>query len=347
MQAAITQSTSDASIAYLTHYLTASFMARKQKTVTPPAFPPFREYALQLANGRQLGVAEFGSPEGTPVLWFHGTPGARRQVPFAAREYALANGLRIIGIERPGIGLSTPHLYPNVAAWGTDMEEFADRLALDHFGLIGLSGGGPYVLATAHQMPQRVTAGAVFGGVAPTHGAEAPAGGLTALAVPAEKALSFLKKPLGSMLSRTVLALHPFADPIFDALVKYVPGHETQMLGRPELRAMFLDDLLLGSKTGMRATLNDVILFARPWGFALEDIRTPIHFWQGTIDPLVPVSHTQAMAGQIPGAAYSLCEDEGHLAGLDRTVEALEFIRSKYDDKPAAKTRKKPAAPSP
>ena len=302
-------------------------MFRKNKTTPPTPFPPFREYALQLTNDRQLGVAEFGVPQGQPILWFHGTPGARRQIPFAAREYALANGLRIIGIERPGIGLSTPHLYPNVAAWGADMEEFADRLVLDRFGLIGLSGGGPYVLATAHQMPDRVTAGAIFGGVAPTHGDKAPTGGLTAMGVPAEKTLSFLKKPLGTALSRTILALHPFADPIFDALVKYVPGHETEMLGRPELRAMFLDDLLQGSKTGMHATLNDVILFARPWGFELEDIRTPIHFWQGTIDPLVPISHAQAMAAQIPGAAYSLCEDEGHLAGLDHTIDALEFIQ--------------------
>jgi pimeloyl-ACP methyl ester carboxylesterase len=294
-----------------------------------PSIPPqpLREYALQLSDNRQLGVAEFGAPDGKPVLWFHGTPGARRQVPFAARQYALTNGLRIIGIERPGIGLSTQHLYPNIAAWASDMEEFADRLALDHFGLIGLSGGGPYVLATAHHLPDRVSAGAIFGGVAPTHGEEAPEGGLTALGVPAEKALNFLKKPLGSLLSGTVLALHPFANAIFDAIVKYVPGHETEMLAQPELRDMFLDDLLRGSKTGMRATLNDIILFARPWGFELSTIKTPIHFWQGTIDPLVPVSHAQTMAGIIPGAGYTLCENEGHLAGLDRTIDALEFIR--------------------
>lgn len=287
---------------------------------------PLREYALQLSNNRQLGVAEFGTPDGKPVLWFHGTPGARRQVPFAARQYALTNGLRIIGIERPGIGLSTQHLYPNIAAWGADMEEFTDRQSLDNFGLIGLSGGGPYVLATAHHLPDRVSAGAIFGGVAPTHGRDAPEGGLTALGVPAEKTLSFLKKPLGLVLSGTVLAMHPFANTIFDAIVKYIPGNETEMLAQPELRAMFLDDLLQGSKSGMRATLNDIILFARPWGFALETIRTPIHFWQGTIDPLVPVNHAKLMANLIPGAGYTLCDNQGHLAGLDRTIDALEFI---------------------
>lgn len=300
-------------------------------TIPSSDLAPFREYALQLSDGRQLGIAEFGQPDGMPVLWFHGTPGARRQVPFIAREYALQNGLRVIGIERPGIGLSTPHLYPNVAAWGTDMEEFADRLSLERFGLVGLSGGGPYVLATAHQLPERVVAGAIFGGVAPTNGSEAPEGGLTSLAVPAEKVLSFFHKPVGAGFSQLIKALHPFADPIFDALVKYVPGHETEMLGRPELRAMFIDDLLAGSKTGMRATVHDIILFARPWGFELENIQRPIHFWQGTADPLVPVHHTQAMAGAIPGAGFTLLPDQGHLAGLDQTAEALAYIQQQAE----------------
>ena len=297
-----------------------------------PSLAPVREYALQLSSGRQVGIAEFGCHDGQPVLWFHGTPGARRQVPFVAREHALQHGLRILGIERPGIGLSTPHLYSNVAAWGQDMEELADRLALDRLGLIGLSGGGPYVLATAHTMPRRVVAGAIFGGVAPTHGEEAPSGGLTSMAVPAERVLSWLHKPLGKGFSRLIKSLHPFADPIFDALVKYVPGHETEMLGRSALRAMFIDDLLTGSKESMQATVNDIILFARPWGFTLEGIQVPIHFWQGTADPLVPLQHAQQMAAAIPGAGLTLRENEGHLSGLDSTVEALTFIQSRLEN---------------
>lgn len=313
-------------------------------TLPSPDLAPLREYALQLADGRQLGVAEFGQPDGWPVLWFHGTPGARKQVPFVAREYAMQHGLRVIGIERPGIGLSTPHLYANVAAWGTDMEELADRLALDHFGLIGLSGGGPYVLATAHHLPERVAAGAVFGGVAPTHGEVAPEGGLTNLAVPAERVLSFLHKPVGKGFSRFIKALHPFADPIFDALVKYVPGHETEMLGRPALRAMFIDDLLTGSKESMQATVHDIILFARPWGFSLNDIQVPIHFWQGTADPLVPLHHAQAMADAIPDAGLTVRPEEGHLSGLDSTVDALAFILSKASAKTAVPQAKRRVA---
>ena len=88
---------------------------------------PRKEHGIRLADGRRLGVAEFGDREGTPILWFHGTPGARRQIPVPARVAAAERGLRLLGIERPGIGWSTPHLYDSVLGWARDIEELADR----------------------------------------------------------------------------------------------------------------------------------------------------------------------------------------------------------------------------
>ena len=68
--------------------------------------PPRWEGTISLADGRRLGVVEFGPVDGKPVFWFHGTPGAKRQVPPAAREAAHELGVRIIGVERPGTGSS-------------------------------------------------------------------------------------------------------------------------------------------------------------------------------------------------------------------------------------------------
>lgn len=288
--------------------------------------PPLREFSLILDSGRNLGIGEFGHHDGTPVLWFHGTPGARRQVPLVAREYAKANNLRILCVERPGIGLSTPHLYEDIASSADDIREVADKLGLQHFGLVGLSGGGPYVLAVANDMPERVIAAAVFGGVAPSVGPDAPEGGHVARAVPVQRYLSWIRKPLGKVLSGGILSLHPFAKQVYDTMLRFAPEQEANMLGREDLRAMFLDDLLRGSKTGVQSIVNDIILFARPWGFSLGGIQVPVHFWQGTEDLIVPPEHAEALANSIPGAGFTMCEGAGHLAGLDRTVEALDFI---------------------
>jgi pimeloyl-ACP methyl ester carboxylesterase len=120
------------------------------------------EGRIVLPDDRRLGFAEFGVPTGKPVFWFHGTPGARRQIPPEARLGAQRLGVRLIGLDRPGVGDSTPHLYPSFHAWAHDIEVAADRLGLDRFGLIGLSGGGPSLLACAHALPERVVAGAYW-----------------------------------------------------------------------------------------------------------------------------------------------------------------------------------------
>ncbi|HZJ25818.1 MAG TPA: hypothetical protein VFF40_02200 [Acidimicrobiia bacterium] len=47
--------------------------------------PPRVEGTITLPDGRHLGFAEYGPSTGRPVLWFHGTPGGRRQIPIGAR----------------------------------------------------------------------------------------------------------------------------------------------------------------------------------------------------------------------------------------------------------------------
>jgi pimeloyl-ACP methyl ester carboxylesterase len=288
--------------------------------------PPLREYALHITPDRQLGIAEFGDHEGFPVIWFAGTPGGRRQVPFNTPQYAADHHLRIICIERPGIGLSTMHLYDNILAFSDDIARVTDQLGISQCGIVALSGGGPYALACAHELDEQIVAASIFGGVAPTVGDEAPGGGPTEMAIPVNKALTYLKKPLGGAITGAVKMLHPFADPIIDGLVKYVPGHETDMIGRPDIREMFVDDMINSSKDGLHSLILDTILFTRHWGFSLGNIAVPVHFWQGDEDPLVPLHHGEAMAEIVPGAGLTICENAGHLEGLNKTVEAINFI---------------------
>ena len=128
---------------------------------------PALEGSVAVRAGRRLSFAEYGSPRGPAIVWLHGTPGARRQIPVDAREYAAQAGLRIIGIDRPGIGSSTPHLYRDVLDWTADLELLLDALAIDTARVIGLSGGGPYALAAGAALAHRVHGVGVLGGVAP------------------------------------------------------------------------------------------------------------------------------------------------------------------------------------
>src|SRR5687768_18610882 len=92
---------------------------------------PRLEGSVAVRDGRRLSFAEFGRPRGAAIVWMHGTPGARRQIPVEARAFAEEHDLRMIGIDRPGIGSSTPHLYPNVAGWTKDLVELCDVLDIE------------------------------------------------------------------------------------------------------------------------------------------------------------------------------------------------------------------------
>jgi pimeloyl-ACP methyl ester carboxylesterase len=118
---------------------------------------------IAVGDDRQIGFAEFGDPQGRAVFWLHGTPGARRQIPMEARVYAEQRQIRLIGVDRPGIGSSTPYQYDTVFAFADDLRTIADTLGIDRMEVIGLSGGGPYTLACAAAMPDRVVAAGVIG----------------------------------------------------------------------------------------------------------------------------------------------------------------------------------------
>ena len=277
---------------------------------------PTLEGSVAVRGGRRLSFAEYGSPLGPALVWLHGTPGGRRQIPLEARAHAVAEGFRIIGVDRPGIGTSTPHLYPNVADWTADLALLLDALGIDRARVIGLSGGGPYALAAGAALPQRVPAVGVLGGVAPTRGVDAAAGGPIQIAVPLAPLLEFGRVPLGTALSSVIRVIRPLGGAALDLYAAVQPAGDKNLLSRPEFKAMFLDDLLNGSRYQVSAPLADLVLFTREWGFALSDVTVPVRWWHGDSDHIVPFAHGAHVVDLLPDATLSVIDGESHLGGL-------------------------------
>jgi pimeloyl-ACP methyl ester carboxylesterase len=293
--------------------------------------PPRFEGSLLLASGRQLGFAEYGPASGRPLIWFHGTPGARRQVPPGAREIALERNVRIIAVERPGIGASTPHLYESVRGWAADIEEFCDALELERVAVAGLSGGGPYALACAHDMPERVVTAAVLGGVAPAVGPDKAKGGPSEFSRRLEPLSRIARRPMGAFLRKLIRVVEPLADPAIDLFARFMPPGDQLVFADEAIREMFADDLIRGSRTNMQALFLDAVLFGRSWGFALGDIRVPVHLWYGDADNIVPIEHGHHMARRIPNAVLRVRPDEGHLGGLGASDEILDAVIREWE----------------
>ena len=287
---------------------------------------PALEGTVAVRGERRLSFAEYGARTGPAFVWMHGTPGARRQIPLEARAYAVEHGLRIIGIDRPGIGSSSPHLYPDILDWTRDLELLLDTLSVDTVRMIGLSGGGPYALAAGAALPERVHGVGVLGGVAPTRGPDAIDGGIIQLAVHLAPLISAARVPLGVALTQAIRLVKPLAGPGLDLYAAVQPPGDKNLLSRPEFKAMFLDDLLNGSRFQTSAPLNDLVLFTRDWGFAAADVVVPVRWWHGDSDHIVPFAHGQHMVDRLPDATMSIIEGESHLGGLGIAERVLRTL---------------------
>lgn len=287
---------------------------------------PCVEGTVPLPGRRRIGFAEYGTPGGEPILWFHGTPGARRQIAPEARRLAAERGLRLIGVERPGVGDSTPHAYDAIVDFAADIERLCDSLSIDRFGVAALSGGGPYALACGHRLAERVTGLAILGGVAPVVGADGTRGGANELIRVTGPVIERGWRPLGNVLKLTIRGLERWSDAAMDAFSRTMPPGDQAVFDDPATRRMFQEDLILGARGNMHALLLDARLFARHWGFGLADVRVPILLRYGDADIIVPLAHGEHLAGRLPEAELRVYPGEGHVGALGASEEILDFL---------------------
>lgn len=290
---------------------------------------PRAEGRFNLPTGRRLGYAEYGDPAGAVVLWFHGTPGGRRQIPMLGRRTAQNLGLRLVAVERPGTQLSDSHHYESVAEWGADMVHVADALGAQRLGVVGLSGGGPYALACGAEpaLVDRVAGIGVLGGVAPAVGPDASASGAIDLARRFAPLLSRLRWPMSALASGMLLPILPFAHYAYLAFAATAHEGDRRVFADPEMEPMFLDDIVFVARGRFRAAVDDIRLFGRDWGFRLADVKAPVRWWHGDADPIVPLVGAQAAVSRLPDAELMLRPKESHLGGFAVADKVLGHLR--------------------
>jgi len=291
---------------------------------------PRAEGRFHLAGGRRLGYAEYGDPAGPVVLWFHGTPGGRRQFPLLGRRTADKLGLRVVVVERPGSGLSDPHRYNAVADWAADAAQVADTLDAERLGVIGLSGGGPYALSCAGTpaLAGRVAAVAILGSVTPTIGPDATATGLVDLTRRFAPILSGLRQPLAAVVAAGLLPVVPLGHWAYQGFASVMPEADRQVFADSEIEAMFIDDIALTARGRFQALVDDLRLFGRNWGFRLADVKAPVRWWQGDADPIVSVEEVKSAVSYLSDVELILRPGKSHLGGFADVDEILGFISS-------------------
>lgn len=269
------------------------------------------------ADGRTLAVAEWGVPDGTPVLYAHGTPMSRlARYPYPELFGEL--GIRLITYDRPGFGRSTPHPGRRVVDAAADMAAIAGALELDRFPVFGVSGGGPHALAFAARHPARVTRVATLASTAPRD-----ADGLdwTDGMMPSNR-----ESAAAAARGRAELATH-LATAANESLATLLPAAEQAVLARPEVRRMLDEAYAEALRPGIDGWVDDELaLYALPWGFDPATVAVPALLWHGDLDTVVPVGHALWLAGRIPTATLTRAPAAAHAGHFDATPDVLRWL---------------------
>lgn len=267
-------------------------------------------------DGRVLDVVRSGTDAGATatLVLHHGTPSDA--TTFADwDEAATARNVQLIAISRPGYAHSTRQPARNVADVAADVAVVLDELGVDSFVVAGHSGGGPHALACAALLPDRCRRAASLAGVAPygAAGLDWTAGmgpenvEEFGVALAGEEKLGEWMTVNGEPLLRVT------GEDLVAALGGLVPQVDKDVLTGGYAQRM-ADSTRRALANGYEGWVDDDLAFTKDWGFDVAAITVPVTVWQGDLDLMVPRTHGEWLAAQLPNAEYRAPKGQGHLS---------------------------------
>jgi len=286
---------------------------------------------FSLPDGRQLGFSVVG--EGTPVLYFHGTASSRLET-LLLKEFAYTNKFQIIGVDRPGYGLSTFAPRRRLRDFTADINCLMAHLELEKFALLAWSGGGPFGLTYVALFPERVTKAVIVGSpalpfdVVTAHNSslarfamKIPALGMWALKrfrAEVLKANQDINAFLKSKSGRKMLEAWPKED------AKFFAGPSWLILMYASMAEAFRQE-----NDGVKAVFQEHQLFIKPWAEPISLIPSgKVCVWHGTEDTTCRVDNAYRIVKAVPNACLEVFEEEGHCVMFDNLQKLRKTLCS-------------------
>lgn len=280
---------------------------------------------ITLKDGRNLGFAEKGPLDGKPVFHFNGFPGSRLEITLIDDEILHELNILLIGVDRPGMGLSDFKKGRTLLDWPEDILELANHLNIKKFAVEGVSGGSPYSLACAYKIPQYLTSCAVIGGIGPMD-FEKVIGSKTLFFI--IKRFFFIFRISTYFQGRTARNIEKMRSK-WKKSFNELPQADQNILNDASKLTLFLEEGAEAFKQGSKGVSDEGRLYSRPWHFKLENI-TPdlkVYIFHGERDTIVPISIARSVAQLIPNCMIKIYPDEGHYSvPLGHIHEILEIL---------------------
>jgi len=282
------------------------------------------ESVVHLKDGRRLAYAAYGAAEGVPVIALHGLPGSRLQY-YPDDTITAAANVRLIVPDRPGYGFSDPLPERRVVDWADDVATLGDALGIRRFRVLGLSGGGPYALACAATLRDRVVRVSLVSALGPLDTAESTVG----MMLPNRLMLRLVRRAPAVVrpgLRVTSALLRRFPGLYRRWLTAHVSEADRAVLSDTAVAGMLRNDLAQALRQGAAGVWSDLNALTAPWGFEMDRVDTPTDVWHGDTDRIVPQQMGHVLAQRLPQARWRPVAGGGHFLVIPRWREILDAL---------------------
>lgn len=270
-----------------------------------------REGSVSSPDDRLVSYCVIGTDDirAPTVFHFHGAPSSRFELVNDEESIDEA-GVRVVTLDRPGYGRSTPSTLRSIRDHVVDVELVTEVEGIRRFNVLGVSSGAPYALACAALMPARVDAVTVLAGA-------------TDFAWPE------------SWTGYDELECQVMRQPSADAAVAWCQqqfgedgrGLMTALSDEPDVADPIFAEAF---RQGIAGYAYDVWLQARPWTFDVTSIQAPTTVYHGDADTVIPLRHGLRTASLIPQARFELLPNLDHVAACSLAPRLItEMTHSK------------------
>lgn len=297
--------------------------------------------SILLPSGRTLAFAEFGKPNGRPIIYLHGFPTCRLEAMAFDTPARRAN-VRLIAPDRPGIGHSSFTSGRKILDHVDDVKALSQHLQIEKFAVLGVSGGAPYALVCASMLPkEKLTGVGILSGMGTYEkedlGLVPMASRVTGwLANNTPRSLGFITNILVAVLQRVVKWrwVQERIDQMIDNEGTSRNKLETNVIdlsmedtvkerSRPAAkRERLLNMVFEPFRKGSMGVVHEAAILSQSWGFNLEEVDYPVVIWHGAKDANAPIDWVRAMAERIPNAKLHEYKEETH-GGVVKHIDTV------------------------
>ena len=268
-----------------------------------------KDSRIRLGDGRALAYTDFGEPGWPAVFFFHGAPMSRLHLAYLEAPLRTEH-IRVISPDRPAYGGSSPRPGRSMADWPLDVAALADALALDRFIVSGHSSGGPYAVACAALLAERVSGGIVFGGVTDMAWPSAWDG-----YIESERRLMSLGDEAAAV-AWCEQRYGPDGSGFLTASDFDFPEVDTALMADERVGPAIVAAVTEAFRQGAVGYAQDAIVQGRPWPFDPARIVAPVEVVHGELDDAIPLAHSRHTAELIPGSRLRIVPGHGHMTTL-------------------------------